>query len=491
MASIALNFARVPFESPTHVNLDSATAVILSTAMRPELQANLQRDFALAALREGVRVDGRALEAARQARITLGPAHGQAHVALGSSVALASAVAEPVTPYPDRPAEGTLSVSVEISAAASESAALEFGVHGANPPSDPASMALRGIVERVIRDSRALDTEALCILAGKKVWAVSVDVSIVDAAGNCVDAAHLAAMAALLHARRNDVSISGTDVHIHPFSEREPLPLPIHHVPLTVTYALFGPSGDFPGDIAAIDPSLQEELAADGMVTVALNAHGEVCGLHKAGGLPIDPGLVGRCARIAADRAVTLTELLNKALKDSTAKHHPLSTARPVLVAAEQTAILRNGKSKKPRSAVPDADVDDEVMTDGQFQGGASLWNAVPVDGSAPPAAPDMPDSKPSPFERKVGDMAGDDDDGIVDDVFRSAGRKKSNGTAARPKGDGEQASKSPPKKAVAEIAFDDEDSDSDSDSDADLMSAVRISKPKGGGARARSKAKR
>jgi exosome complex component RRP45 len=197
-------------------------------------KAFLQRDYALQALRSGVRVDGRALDSARTARIVLGPAHGQARVTLGLTIALTSVAANPVTLFPDRPAEDTLVVSVEISATASEPAALEFAVHGAHPPADKAARELRGLVERVIRDLRAMDTEALCILAGINVWAVPVDVALVGAAGNVCDTVHLAAIAALLHVRRNDVSISDTDVHVHPFSEREPLPLPMHHVPLIV-----------------------------------------------------------------------------------------------------------------------------------------------------------------------------------------------------------------------------------------------------------------
>lgn len=451
--------------------------------MKDELHVTLQRHFAVAALRAGVRVDGRALEASRQVKIVLGPAHGQVHVSIGSTVALASATVEAVTPYSDRPAEGILGIAVELSAAASEPAALEFAVHGAHPPADRLAMALRGNVERVIRDSRAVDTEALCIIAGKKVWAVSVDVSIVDADGNCIDAAHLAAMAALLHARRNDVSISGTDIHIHPFSEREPLPLPVHHVPLTVTYALFAGTNDFPDDIAALDPCLVEELASDGLVTVALNAHGEVCGLHKAGGLPISPKLVARCAAVGVDRVAALSEILNRSLHDSSVKHHPLSAVRPVLVAPEPSAVLptsTNGGTKSNGTPPGGKASTDSAL----FEGGTSLWNAVPMSDTAPPVAPDM-ELHPSTMKKSdMGDGAAAD--AVAATVFRALdghaasanaqtlqggkNKKQSKGTATKPTGSAEVAS------------FSDSD-DADADSDEDLLAAV-ISKPKGGGAR-------
>lgn len=49
------------------------------------------------------------------------------------------------------------------------------------------------------------DTEALCVVAGEKVWQLRVDVHILDHGGNLIDAAALAAIAALQHFRRPGV----------------------------------------------------------------------------------------------------------------------------------------------------------------------------------------------------------------------------------------------------------------------------------------------
>ena len=39
------------------------------------------------------------------------------------------------------------------------------------------------------------------------------------------------------------------------------------------------------GDLMVLDPSMKEEAAAEGFVTVVLNAHNEICLLSKSGGL--------------------------------------------------------------------------------------------------------------------------------------------------------------------------------------------------------------
>ncbi len=55
----------------------------------------------------------------------------------------------------------------------------------ADRPSDK-SIELARVVERGIKESRAIDTEALCIVASQKVWSVRCDMHIIDHDGNLV-----------------------------------------------------------------------------------------------------------------------------------------------------------------------------------------------------------------------------------------------------------------------------------------------------------------
>ena len=100
------------------------------------------------------------------------------------------------------------------------------------------------LLEKSIRDSEAIDTESLCIVAGQKVWSIQCEVMVLHADGNIIDAVCLAAMSSLRAFRKPDVTIireSGkhTTLHVHGEDERESLPLALHHTPLTVTFALF------------------------------------------------------------------------------------------------------------------------------------------------------------------------------------------------------------------------------------------------------------
>jgi hypothetical protein len=50
------------------------------------------------------------------------------------------------------------------------------------------------------------------------------------------------------------------------------------------------------------DPSLKEEAASSGGLTVTLNPHGELCAVQKARGVGLPAAEIMRCIRIAAQK---------------------------------------------------------------------------------------------------------------------------------------------------------------------------------------------
>jgi exosome complex component RRP45 len=106
--------------------------------------------FVLESLQRGRRIDGRVLTAMRSLRFTFTRAEGQAsaEVQLGRTRALAVVSSEVVPPYPDRPADGLLSFSVELSKMAEASIGAQR--------SPPIAAEIVRIIERGVRDSQAL-----------------------------------------------------------------------------------------------------------------------------------------------------------------------------------------------------------------------------------------------------------------------------------------------------------------------------------------------
>lgn len=194
------------------------------------------------------------------------------------------------------------------------------------------------MLEKTLKGSRALDTEGLCIVAGKmvylwrddslprhncssetnlarprkQVWAVRVDVHVLDYDGNMLDAASIAAITALLHFRRPDTTVVGEEVTIHTLTSRNPVPLSIHHIPICCTFALLGPDGD----LCIMDPTLLEEQVQSGRMTISMNNYRELCGLAKPGGVPVDMDRIAQCCELAHGKTTEIIERIQALLKE-------------------------------------------------------------------------------------------------------------------------------------------------------------------------------
>ncbi|XP_071698724.1 exosome complex component RRP45A-like [Rutidosis leptorrhynchoides] len=257
------------------------------------------------ALISEIRVDGRRPFDYRNLTIKFGSEDGSSEVQLGQTQVIGFITGQLVQPYKDRPNEGTFAIYTEFSPMADPS--FEPG-----RPLDSA-IELGRIVDRGLRESRAVDTESLCVVAGKLVWSIRIDLIIIDNGGNLVDAANIAALAALLTFRRPECTFGGDDGHeviVHPPDEREPLPLIIHHVPVAVTFAFIGKE-----NTVVIDPTHFEEAVMGGSMTVALNTNGDVCSIQKAGGGGVLQSVIMQCLRIASVKAGDITSKLKNAVE--------------------------------------------------------------------------------------------------------------------------------------------------------------------------------
>jgi exosome complex component RRP45 len=304
--------------------------------MRDEPLSILEKNFALEALQAGIRVDGRKVDEARLVDFEFSSTqHGTVTVRLGKTKVLSSVTAEVVEPTADRPAEGFVTFSVDLSPMASEVLVLEYLSSGRSSSTLEEASEIVRFLQQLIRESNAIDTETLCIVAGVQVWAIRVDIHVLDHGGNVLDACCMAALASLLHMRRPDVTIVGNDVFIHSIEEREPIALTIHHLPISVSFGIFSD-----GDLVAVDPNLQEESVMEGTLSIAVNAHKEVCAFRKAGGAPMETTAIFKCASSAYLRATEVTMQLEKAL--SKTNNIAIASVKPLEVETTKKSFPLN-----------------------------------------------------------------------------------------------------------------------------------------------------
>ena len=216
-------------------------------------------------IEEAKRLDGRGLGDYREIKTEQGiieKAEGSAKVLLGKTEVLVGIKVETGTPFPDTPNNGVLTVNAELVPLASPS--FEPG-----PPNEN-SIELARIVDRGIRESKAIDTKKLCIEPGKKVFVVFVDIYVLNHDGNLIDASALAAVAALLNTKMPNYEIKEGEVIVK--AGYTPLPMKSH--PITVTLGKIN-------NKLIVDPGLEEERVIDARFSMAFNDEGNICAIQK------------------------------------------------------------------------------------------------------------------------------------------------------------------------------------------------------------------
>lgn len=123
------------------------------------------------AIRSDHRVDGRRAFEHRPLQFQFASDDSSCIVRLGRTMAMATVSASLDAPYADRHSEGSVTFDVQPTAMAQG-----FGPDSQRRNED--AVELSRLVERGLKESRAVDLEALCVQPGRKVWHLQVDVRV-------------------------------------------------------------------------------------------------------------------------------------------------------------------------------------------------------------------------------------------------------------------------------------------------------------------------
>jgi len=244
----------------------------------------------------GKRLDGRGLTDYRPIQIERGiieKAEGSARVRLGKTEVMVGIKIDIGEPFSDRPNEGVLTTNAEFVPLASP----EFE---AGPPGED-SVELARVVDRGIRESKAIDLEKLCIIPGKKVFVIFIDIYVLNHDGNLIDASALAALAALTNTKIFKYEIKGEEVEIKSGFKQ----LPLINLPVAVTIA------DIGGRLV-VDPWLDEEEIMNARLTISFDKDGKICAMQKGGSGTLSPQQIIEAVKIAKEKSEELRSLVVK-----------------------------------------------------------------------------------------------------------------------------------------------------------------------------------
>lgn len=251
-----------------------------------EVLSALKKDYIHNLIVEGKRADGRDFREMRGISVktnVIAKAEGSAYVKYGDTKVLVGIKLQKGTPFPDSPGDGIIMTGMELNPLASP----DFE---AGPPREEA-IEMSRIVDRGIRESHSIDLKKLCIKEGELVWMIFVDISVINDAGNLVDASCLASIAALMT----------TTVPTDEASGFASIPMPMQNIPVGVTVV------SIDGTLI-LDPTLDEESVCDTKLTIITENEGALSGMQKSGAEPLLPETVLEMVHLAGEKGAELRE---------------------------------------------------------------------------------------------------------------------------------------------------------------------------------------
>ena len=239
--------------------------------------SNNEKQFILQSLiKSNLREGRRGMEEYRQIKIRKLEENGQVEVRLGETLVIAQIFAKMIAPSKERPNEGVIVFSVD-----SNNLRPNAEFTQSNEDLNEFRNKLGNLLDKSLKEAKSLDANSLCIVPGKLIWKVVIDINIINNDGNLFDACTIASLASWMTFKIPFLRKSGNKIEIP--ADPQLIHLSTLHVPLSVTIGLFDDNSRY-----IVDPNLKEEKCMDGFVIVSANKFGEICYMHTYGEVKIE-----------------------------------------------------------------------------------------------------------------------------------------------------------------------------------------------------------
>jgi len=191
-------------------------------------------------------------------------------VRLGNTQIFSQINTKLVPPRTERPSEGIISFQVDT--------------HHLKPNADFTStnealnefrISISNILEKCLKESHALDTNILCVIPGKLVWKVTLDISVIKHDGNIFDTAIIAALSSWLTYKIPFFRIKEGELYYDSF-----INLTTIHMPVCITNGIFLKKNKNEEIMFVLDPTFEEESVMSGSVSICANIFGAISYMH-------------------------------------------------------------------------------------------------------------------------------------------------------------------------------------------------------------------
>jgi len=258
----------------------------MALAAKKDLAARIMRNKIYNLLLQDKRIDGRGPKDLRPISIQtnlLAKADASALVKMGSTKILTGIKVEVGSPFSDRPDEGIFTVNAELLPLASTT--FEPG------PPDERGVELARVVDRSLREGKALDLKKLCLVEGEKVYVLFIDIYVLDYDGNYFDPALISALAALATLKIPKYEVVDGKVE----KTDEYFQLELTSLPFSVMIGIIG-------EKFLVDPQIEEEKVLDVSLIIGTDEKGNIVSIQKNSPGPIPINLMDNIMETAVEK---------------------------------------------------------------------------------------------------------------------------------------------------------------------------------------------
>ncbi|XP_063609050.1 exosome complex exonuclease RRP42-like [Penaeus indicus] len=256
--------------------------------------SDAEKSYIVDGVKLGIRVDGRGRLDYRQLEIETGvvsTANGSARVRLDRTDVLVTVKMEIERPLPDQPENGRIHFFVNCSANATP----EFEGRGG----DDLATSLSAMMERVYSSPHTLDRSKLCVVKGKHVRGLYIDIEILECGGNLFDAISLGVKAALWATKMPKLYITGEDGGELEFSVSDNPHdidrIDVSNAPILITHLRITEN------LTVVDPTPEEECCGPVRVVVSVTPQGFITATQQFGSGTFNPQTLTASLKSARD----------------------------------------------------------------------------------------------------------------------------------------------------------------------------------------------
>ena len=186
------------------------------------------------------------------------------NVCLGKTQIFSQINSKLVTPKIDRPSEGIISFQVDT-----HHLKPMADFNSSNEALNEFRISISTILEKCLKESHALDTNILCIIPGKIVYKIIIEINIIKNDGNIFDAAIIAALCSWLSFKIPFFRVKNNELYYDNF-----INLTTIHMPICITFGVFEKKDENVEFI--VDNTLEEESIMKGNISICANIFGEI-----------------------------------------------------------------------------------------------------------------------------------------------------------------------------------------------------------------------